>query len=106
MLFINKTAPVISSAAGQGSVDFQISGFDHSRRCSNDPSARLAVAKDHQRLTKIADYIREVDPNDEDFYWIGNYFRKSYSIQITNNCFICSCIVTNFGAEVAQIIIL
>ncbi|CAK8697781.1 uncharacterized protein LOC143449788 isoform X2 [Clavelina lepadiformis] len=39
--------------------------------CSQDKNARLAVAKDKKHLTKLADYIREVDPNDEDFYWIG-----------------------------------
>lgn len=41
-------------------------------RCGTEPNSRLAVAKDHEKLTDLADYIREIDPTDNSFYWIGN----------------------------------
>ncbi|XP_078495522.1 CD94/NKR-P1-like protein [Ciona intestinalis] len=45
--------------------------------CSSDMNARLAVAKDHRGLTKLADYIRELDPSDEEFYWIGLSYNRT-----------------------------
>nr|XP_039249872.1 uncharacterized protein LOC120327607 [Styela clava] len=45
--------------------------------CSKDVNARLAVAKDHERLTDLADYIREIDPTDESFYWIGLSYNRT-----------------------------
>lgn len=39
--------------------------------CGKNANSRLAVAKDHVKLTDLADYIREIDPTDNSFYWIG-----------------------------------
>uniref|UniRef100_H2ZJR9 C-type lectin domain-containing protein n=1 Tax=Ciona savignyi TaxID=51511 RepID=H2ZJR9_CIOSA len=45
--------------------------------CSSDMNARLAVAKDHRGLTKLADYIRDYDPTGDEFYWIGLSYNRT-----------------------------
>lgn len=45
--------------------------------CEKDVNARLAVAKDHEKLTDLADYIREIDPTDNSFYWIGLSYNRT-----------------------------
>jgi len=45
-------------------------------RCSDNLNSRLAIAKDHIRLTNLADEIRHVeDEESEDYYWIGKKFK-------------------------------
>nr|AAO19649.1 CD94-1/NKR-P1-related receptor [Botryllus schlosseri] len=45
--------------------------------CSADGNARLAVAKDDDKLTALADYIKEIDPTDNSFYWIGLSYNRT-----------------------------
>lgn len=48
------------------------------RACSDDFNSRLAIARDHARLTKIADIMKEHgDP--EDYYWIGLSYNRTMS---------------------------
>merc|ERR1712096_137281 len=51
---------------------------DAEKICGNDFNARLAIAKDHNRLQKLADYIREMNgPRDEHYYWIGLSYNRT-----------------------------
>lgn len=46
------------------------------RACSDDFNSRLAIARDHARLTKIADIMQEHGSQD-DFYWIGLSYNRT-----------------------------
>jgi hypothetical protein len=46
------------------------------RACSDDFNSRLAIARDHARLTKIADIMQEHGGPD-DYYWIGLSYNRT-----------------------------
>lgn len=46
------------------------------RACSADFNSRLAIARDHARLTKIADIMQEHSGPD-DYYWIGLSYNRT-----------------------------
>jgi len=52
------------------------------RACSADFNSRLAIARDHARLTKIADIMQD-HGDEDDFYWIGlSYNRTSAGVPV------------------------
>lgn len=48
------------------------------RACSDDFNSRLAIARDHERLTKIADIMKDHGSDDE-YYWIGLSYNRTMS---------------------------
>jgi hypothetical protein len=47
------------------------------RACADDFNSRLAIAKDHRQLTKIADIMSEQDPFGMNYYWIGLSYNRT-----------------------------
>lgn len=50
---------------------------DAEKACADDFNSRLAIAKDHTRLTKIADVMKDINPSGNDYYWIGLSYNRT-----------------------------